>query len=786
MSCLGLTAHAAILVVALTSAATAGADEMATRPLADVLRELQAEGAPLVFSTALVPDDLTAQGEPSGDSLRERILSLLVPHGLGLRDLDDGRWLVVRASAVDAAAREARIVVEDSIDVTPSRWAIYRDAPESRQFLDRGQVERLPHLADDLYRAVARLPGTAAGDISAEFNVRGGATDELLVLVDGLEVYEPFHLRDFQSIFSIVDSRAVGQVELLSGGFPTRYGDRMSGVLDITTAAPAPGAATSLGLSVLDVRLGSEGTFAGERGQWLVSARRGYLDLVLDWVRRQEGGEGGDDRLSPEYYDLFGKVVTARGERTVLAASALAAFDRLDLETDDGDQTATAKYGNAYLWLHADTLWTPRLSSRTQLSAGRVGRDRRARSDETTGRPSCAVCEDGFAEVRDERSFDLAGLKQDWAWQPSESGRLTAGLDVRRLWADVDYHRFSSVLDPLLTGSREPVVTVADVELEPEGWRCAAYASQKLQLARHWTAEAGLRWDRQTWTGGPDQWSPRLNLAWEPPVGGVLRAAWGRFHQSQGIHELQVVDGVDTFFPAERADHQLVGYERRLGGGLFVRGEVYRKELRDLRPRYVNLFEPIELVPEGASDRVRVDATRGEARGVELVVQRDAGRLGGWLSYALSEVVDEEDGRDVPRGWDQTHAVSFSLDLRLGERWSLGLAGVYHTGWPVTPVGAERIVTPDGRVEIRPVLGLRNAGRYPDYHRLDLRLSRRVATRRGRLSVFFEVTNVYDRKNVRAYSGFEYRLAADGRPVVFPEEEYWLPITPSFGLAWQL
>ena len=144
----------------------------------------------------------------------------------------------------------------------------------------------MPHAADDLYRAVKRLPGAAGGDFTAKINVRGGEQDELLVILDGLELYEPFHLKDFQSVFSIIDSEAIGGVDFLTGGFPVQYGDRMSGVMDITVATPTGPATTAIDISTINARLVTQGSFNEDRGRYFVSARAWYPAAIVQSDQR--------------------------------------------------------------------------------------------------------------------------------------------------------------------------------------------------------------------------------------------------------------------------------------------------------------------------------------------------------------------------------------------------------------------------------------------------------------------------------------------------------------------
>src|SRR6056297_2584511 len=140
--------------------------------------------------------------------------------------------------------REGRVLVADilmpaaprtlpDLVVTSSLHRLVYESPGSHTFLDRERLLDLPNLADDPLRAGERLPGVAGGGLSARAHVRGGEENETLVLFDGLRLYEPFHLKDFHNAVSMLDMQAVGGIDYYSGGFPARYGDRMSAVMDI-------------------------------------------------------------------------------------------------------------------------------------------------------------------------------------------------------------------------------------------------------------------------------------------------------------------------------------------------------------------------------------------------------------------------------------------------------------------------------------------------------------------------------------------------------------------------
>jgi outer membrane receptor protein involved in Fe transport len=766
-----------LLVAAPASAVVAGRPAAGTS-LLDALEWLEHQGLDIVYSTAVVTPDLRLSVAPAGHTPREILDEILAPHGLEVEHGAGDQLVIVRRVPDTGVIRG---IVQDSIVVTPSRFSILHQSPGSGATLSRRDVDRLPHLTDDVYRVIAFLPGVAGGDISAPLNVRGGEQDEILILLDGQEVYAPFHFEDFGSIFSVVDTQAIGGLEFLTGGFTAEYGDRMSGVLDISTDSPEA-RRTLAGISFVNARFLSEGRFAGERGSWMASGRRGYLDLVLDLVENPSD----NSRLSPTYYDLLGKVEYRLNERTDLALDLLGSYDSLAFRGDDAEAgEANANYDNSTAWLTLSTQWRPRLSSRTIVSVGRVARDRVASVDDLDGLQHCETCSRRAAQVRDERSFDFVGVKQEWKFSAGSRHNLKWGLNLRRLTASYDYSSSSAILDPLQTGHQEPVVTTRSLSPEPAGESYGGYLADRVELLPSLVLELGLRWDRQTYI--PDeQLSPRLNLVYQLGDRTTLRAAWGRFYQSQGIHELDVADGLNTFLPAEVAEHLVIGLETSFASAFTLRLETYRKQLSDLQHRFENLLDPLNLIPEVSVDRVEIAPSRAVASGVEALLERhEAERWGFKLSYALASAEDEVERRWIARSWDQRQTLHFSVNRELGRGWNVNLAGSYHSGWPTTPVTARLEESADGTPVIVPVLGPRNSGRLPWFERLDARVARPVdLASGGSLTFFFEVMNLLNHRNLRGFSGFDFERQGDGTVSVDPQEEAWLPRIPSFGLMW--
>lgn len=767
------------LVLALPVLASA-AGGFSGLSLIDALERLRHEGLSIIFSDALVKPTMTVETEPEAGEPRAVLDEILEPHGLGVREGSGGQLVVVpqtvdyeddAESVPEGPIRlSSDLIFLNEIVVTPSYFRIEQLQPDNRVFLSREDVKMLPHVGDDIYRAVKRLPGTAAGDYSATFNVRGGEQGELLVLLDGFELLEPFHLKDFQNVFSTVDSESVGGLDFLTGGFPAEYGDRMSGVMDISTLVPEGPTLTSITVGTLNTRVASEGRFDEGRGSWLINARAWYPVAIFDLA------VGTADEVLVDYYDLLAKVDHEIGSHSILSGNVLASYDDLGFTTEDVEEveTVAARYSSGQMWLNLKTNWTENLFSQTVASYARARRHR-------VGGYIDLV--EGSLDIDDERDLDYAGFKQDWTLQVGDRHYLKWGYDIRRQHALYDYSRIEVILDPE-DDDAPPERLETTVDLDLGGSSNSAYIADRFRISDVFVAELGLRWDRQFYIGD-HQLSPRVNLMVMLSPKSTVRLAWGRFYQSQRLNELQVEDGVTEFYPAQLANHFLASFEHLFESGYSLRLEAYEKRLSDLRPRYENIFNPLELFPEAAVDRVLIAPDAGRSRGIEALVRSDSTKsLTWWAGYALAWSEDEIEGDMVPRSWDQRHAVNLGFSWQLPKGWALNLAGTYHSGWPTTPVTAEWVIDDDGEEIPEFVVGSRNTARYPEYHRLDVRASKSFTLSRGELRLILEVLNLTNRENVCCTDDFHAIVNEDGTLTAVPEERYWAPIVPSIAVTW--
>ena len=661
-----------------------------------------------------------------------------------------------------------------SIIVTPGYFSLMEKHPISSEALMAEDIRGFPQIGEDIHRAVTRLPGVTGNDLSAKFNIRGGAYDEVLVMLDGMELYDAFHLKDLDGFFSIIDVDAIRSIDMMTGAFPVEYGNHQSGVFDMRTVNPTSETSkTSLAISFLNARFLNQGASANGKWQWLFLARKGYLDLLLKLLNP-------DDKVEPVYYDLLSKIQCSINSRHLISANVLASNDNVILtETHDGLQFHS-RYGNLYGWVNWRAQFQSKLSAQSVLYYGRVSQE---------GKVQQTPMQDAEfeGEVKANKKFDFYGFKQDWNFELSKNMLLKWGFDVKQFSAGYDFYFSKPITIGHLNDNEIYNYQTTINKADPDGRQFGLYFADRIRFFNPFTMEIGIRYDHASWTEDKTI-SPRINMMYDISTRTALRIGWGKFYQTQGIHQLNAFDGDINFYPAELSEHRVVGIEHAFKNGLNLRFEAYQKKLSHIRPRYQN-FRGFTLNPIGAihDDRIRVEPEWGESNGFELYLKHERGaKLSWWASYSYALVRDMINGRLTPRDFDQRHTIYLDVTYHPSPKWRLNVAWQYHTGWPYTE-SIFHIVNQwsDGYIDYEWLPGPLNAGRLPDYHRLDLRITRIFYTSNGRISTFFEIRNLYNRQNIREYK-YEYVGYQNGQHVAKRTGvETLLPMLPSFGISWE-
>lgn len=753
-----LIAHACLV----NAAAAAEPPRYQGRPVAEVLEELREPGLAFIYSSELLAPTLTVLAEPRS---RDRLLiatEILAPHGLALDPVGAGLYAVVAAQnrpAQDSApppdTRPLPTRTElAEIIVSTSRYRFDHASAGGAVRIGGELLAAQPVLGEDAIRAVGRLPGIAQGGLSAQSSVRGGESGEVLTLLDGFPLRQPFHLPGYQSVFGVLDPGLIANADVFTGGFPARYGNRMSGVFDLETIGATDEPRTALGLSVFNAMARRGGRFGGT--DWLAAARVGTLKPFIDAFAHDAG--------EPTYADAYARAGFGDPEALRVTANLLWSRDELSIAREGQNEQAQIESRSRYLWLRADRDWGDAVRGSLWLGHSRVHASRSGSIDD----PDFAI-----ANVNDRRSSEYRELRGRIDWDAGAHHWIEGGIEWTEEEADYFYAAQASYpsaiaalfgLDPALSRT---------ATISPQRERVALFATHRWQLGRDLVSELGLRAQRTVTEGATTEdwlYDPRINLRWEISGATSLRTHWGRFHQTDEVHELKVEDGLADFPEAQRSDHFIIGLDHRFQDGLALRLEWFRKLQSDPRPHFENLLDPLSVVPEVAPDRVTIAPQSAEIRGAELSLVSETADFGWWASLAWSEATDRIDGRRVPRSWDQTWAATAGVDWTRGD-WRFGAIASARRGWPTTRV-------------LPTSLGERNAARFPSRIGLDLRAEYRRPLDVGRLAVTLELTNAL---NVGNSCCQELMTSPDGGGgVVFESKRSdWLPVVPSIGVLWE-
>ena len=644
--------------------------------------------------------------------------------------------------------------------------------------MDRARVRSMPGAVEaDPVRTVDALPGvTRVSEIGASFNVRGGSADQNLVLLDGVPIFNPFHML---GIFSVFNADMVKRTELRSGGFAPEYGGRASSVLLVESDLGDGKFGVDAGLSLLTSRLSVSGGLPEEvrdgfglaSARWRISGRRSYADILANPVLRanleadfpyylrdrQFGFEAwtrGGSRLGITYYsgtDAFNLTAFERLEHSGRADEEL-----------HSDQDVTWGWGNRALGFS----WTRPGSNGGSLDIH--GSYSRFEGDFNWSEFASPVLETAI------RRFSLGA---DLERRPTATLRWKSGLALEYLRTS-DYS----------TGGLESLVRSG----RSSGLGTSAYSQVNWSPNRQWLMEGGLRLDH--WRDLGTSTSPRIAVKRFLGDGRwAVRVAAGRYVQFlQSVRDESLPIALDSWVLAGDGASPVVS--RQFQGGVegFFGAD---DEWFASAVGYHRAYEGLAARNWADDPGVRSDdylSGNGRSYGTEFLLRRQKGATTGWLSVSLLKAtrkfpetaggLDPSPVIEYPPAFDRRMEVDLVVQRRLpwgvdgGLRWSLG-TGLPHTRYASFSVSSRRILDLQPGSRKRVVwLGPRNGDRFPAHHRLDLSLRKVIRKRWGVVTPYLNVLNVYNRKNVVLYEYSEY-LGQPGRRGLS-----LVPILPTFGV----
>ena len=639
------------------------------------------------------------------------------------------------------------------ISVTPGLFTI-RSGAMTNQRLSKTEIQSFPLIDNDIMRAAQIFPGVVSHDYSARFNVRGGERDEVLVLLDGMELVDPFHLQDFGGAISIIDLNLIQRFDLMMGGFPAKYGDKMSSVVTIVTDSEIQEQISGLfGFDLLNASAQFKGPI-GSAGNWLLSARRGYFDLLLDLIKAK-------DVPRPTYSDLFSKLYWEPNGQNQLTLNTLIALDSNQMTAEETDINLISDYSNSLIWgkwrrEHNSQFWTQSYIFSGSQSHNQHYNDNRS----------------------DQRQFTFAGGKIESTYLRAKNLEIDHKFD-----AGLEWRWTESVYDYRLTQSFR--------QLDASGWDLKAYLQHEWQILSYLALNAGVRGLYREYritnarpTSSGFDLSPRLSLALRPYPSIVIRLAWGRYHQPVNLTSIPIARYSTLETSSEVASHYIFGVE--LGGDLvglrdklLIKAELYRKKYDHLVGEVMDLGRKSQQLqyPDQGS------AIGGDVFLCYLLTTRLTASLGYGYGRAKATVVDSE--ITYFRDYDQRHSISVNLGCQFSYGWRLHTAWSFHTGRPYTKIKAQLVSLDDQLKDCQASYGRINIDRLPNYHSLDFRLIKTKSTPNFSLNWYIQVLNVYNHQNIHEYA--INSVYNDNQRLIDCQvkAEPLLPVLPLFGIEVQ-
>lgn len=611
----------------------------------------------------------------------------------------------------------------------------------------------------DIIKSILLLPGVSnAGEGASGFNVRGGAVDQNLILLDEATIFNSSHLFGF---FSVFNPDAIKDVKLFKGGIPSRYGGRVSSVLEIfQKEGNSKEFKVNGGIGAVASRLLAEGPIIKDKAAFLIGGRASYAHLFLPLF---------DIDNTAYFYDLNTKLNFKLNESNNIFISGYFGRDVFSIS-----ESFVNTYGNAVLNFRWNHLFSDKLFSNLSLIY----------SDYYYGLKLDFV---GFKWNSGIQNFNL---KYDFKHYLSNNFQVNYGINNI-------YYRFNPgkiepsdsesgiIENQLIQKYANEFAVYVDVEQNITEKLSLQYGLRLSNFIRLGQDELNVYENDHPVSFDPDlqiykeadpidvinpkrseqlatytNLEPRIALAYSLDPNNSIKASYTRL--SQYLHLLSNTSSptpLDVWTPSgpfvkpQLLDQYALGYFKNLKDGDYsLETEVFYKDIQNR----IDYIDGANLIANDAIEQVILN---GEARayGFELLLRKNRDRFEGWLAYTLSKSEQKTPGRNASEtginsgSWyntpyDKTHDVSLYVNYELNEKWSFNSNFVFQTGQPTN--------YPIGQFEFQnlavPYYGLRNKQRLPAYHRIDFSATLTPRKNKGRklkAEWVFSIYNLYNRRN---------------------------------------
>jgi len=613
-------------------------------------------------------------------------------------------------------------------------------------------IESMPKLLGetDVLRSLQFLPGVqSASEMTSGLYVRGGSPDQNLILLDGVPVYNASHLF---GLFSVFNSDALQSVQLYKGGFPARYGGRLSSVIDIRMKEGNKNAWHGEGgIGLIASRFTLEGPLSKGRSSIMMSGRITNWGPLMKWVTRKTSSPEFQTEVSYEFYDLNLKTNFYLGKKDHLYISGYFGRDRLNSDETFSSLNNNDRRKNEYdmglNWGNATAVarWNHQFNKKV-FSNTTVHFSRYQYYLFTDDRSWAANTAEYFRHYQ-KNSSDLKDIavKYDVDIVPNPNHYIRTGLSATR------HHFIPGVFHTIAEDKTEHKDTTISGGKTISG-EFDVYIEDDIQLSNKWKTNVGVHGTGfKTGTKFYTSLQPRVSVRYLVNKSLSLKGSF--VYMNQFIHLLSnsgigmptdLWVPVTENIPPQKSVQFTVGTAYTSPKGIELSMEAYYKTMNNV----LEYEEGAAFTNTTVKWEQRVEVGDSKSRGIELLAQKKKGRTTGLLGYTLSKTdrtfPDINEGRTFPYRYDRRHEVKLAVSHKLSDRTEVNFDWMLGTGQAVT-IPIETYVDQHG--ETITVYTERNSFRMPLYHRADLSMSFHKQKRRWLRTWSFGVYNVYGRQN---------------------------------------
>jgi len=667
-----------------------------------------------------------------------------------------------------------KVIDVNEITVSAERMRFEKKVDISRVNISNRDIRRAPAFVEaDLFRTLQLLPSvSASNDFNAALIVRGGSPDENLILLDGTEIYNPYHIG---GVFSTFNADMISDAEFLAGGFPAKFGGRLSSVLNITGRegdsknGRLPQSLNGVkkywdfsrasgNISLLSSKILTEGLLY--KGSWMFSARRTYFDKFVDMYYNSI-----DENSPGNYYfwDTHLKLKFAPNTTNQFFYSQFSGKDNLflgiggngfpgiDFAWDWGNSTKNLTW--KYIPL-SNYLITSRLSKTTYNFNVDFAINFNAGEEDTTTTINLDQSETSDLSFYLDNLVEDVDINQSMKYIINDDLSIDMGWQIKNL--SLKYTEiFAGQQTTNISSLPQTTSTFFNINWNPNPLIGTI---------------SGLRISK---FNGYDKLliNPKFSIKYNPVSDLAIKVSMGRYSQflytvNQEEELLRIVDfwqPIPEGKKPQEADHIIVGLEYWMSEGNNMSLETYYKSystIYDINPR---------------ADVMDVEATlaiagTAEAGGIEFLYRFNKNKLSGWLSYAYSKIertVDlNSDGiiwdeqEIYPAKYDKPHSFNTLISYSINDKYTMGLTTSFSSGQTYTPVIGkvhQTSVESYGSLEnpysnFGNIFGAKNSSRYPNYFRVDISISRQMSLFGIDSELKFQIVNLTDYYNVLLYN----------------------------------